>query len=391
MKNNFNYFFIFLKVFFILILVFVSFTPIFAQESNIIDEIIKGNDFILKADLSLDIGASYFFNYFTNNLLNDFFNIFCKFQISYEMFNWLDFYFNLNLRIGVDYYLIEKPAIYFNTNFNEIFQSLPFELNLKFGIYPEDLSIYKYFKDNNYPYYFGIAPYYISYELGATSINIKWFLIDFTASIFGFDKSAGFLKFIFSFYDFAYLSYSILIPISISSEAYPTSSYFELALSMGLFDILAYLAPVNYFDSALNKDLTTFSFGVNLSTYFIISSNHKFKVVVFGDYIDSNSQNGFKLIDYLNELYLQSNYSFGQKHPSRIGLGIEYEGFFGKNLSARIYEYLYYNFTLNYLVFDIYSKIKFYYFYFEVNYFPFYYPDIFQNYFEISLGVNFSL
>ncbi len=386
--NNHNLF----KFIIFVIIFFIVSIPISAQDSNTLDKIIKANEFLLKADMNIIISFNYIFDYFPSNPNWNFFNIFYQFNFSYELFNWLDFNFILSLSIGPEEWFLNPPYLYFNVYFNEIFSSLPFQSDIKLGLFSKDFSIASnFYGEGENPFYYGIAPFYISYELGAVLLNIKWWLFEFSSGIFGFDESTAFFKLVFSFYDFAYLSVSSFVPVKISQPNMASPAIIELALAAGLFDILAYFLPMNYYDTTYNQNMPAYSFGINISSTFMIANSHKLKIVLFGDYNDPHSLDSFELIDYLNELYFTSNYSFAQKHPSRAGLGIEYDGSFSKNLSLNLVTYFYYNFSLNSIVFNVFSKVKFYYFYAEINYFPYYYPDIFLNTFEISVGVDFSL
>ncbi|MFN3411982.1 MAG: hypothetical protein ACK4YF_07480, partial [Exilispira sp.] len=369
------------NILFIFFIIFFINSNTFAQDSDLLDKIIKANEFILKSNLSIYIGLSYYFNYLPKNTNLNTFNIYYKFFFSYQLFNWLDFTTFFNVQERLDDNFIQNPIsqanlffyIYFDFNFNEIFNLLPLQSNLKIGIFDYDLTIFNYFNSEK-TYYFGIAPFYINYESGAALLNIKWWLLELKTGILGFSESAAFFKMVFSFYDFAYLAFSSLIPVKITIADMSSSFLIEFGLMAGIFDIILYLLPTSYID-ATNETKPAYSIGINLSSYFSISRSHLFKISLFGDYNDQNAINNFKLIDYLNEIYLESNYNYSQKHPTRIGLGIEYTGYLNKNFSLTLDSFIYYNFNLNTVLFNIFAKINLYFFYIKLNYFPNYYPD----------------
>lgn len=384
------------KILFMFFVIFLINTNTFAQDSDLLDKIINANEFILKSDLNINIGFSYYFNYLPKNTNLNTFNIYYKFIFSYQLFNWLDFATFFNIQERIDDNFIQNPIsqanlffyIYFDLKFNEIFSSLPFQSNLKIGIFDYDLTISNYFNSEK-TYYFGIPPFYMNYESGAALLNIKWWLLELKTGILGFSESAAFFKMVFSFYDFAYLAFSSLIPFKITLPDMPSSFLIEFGLMAGIFNIILYLLPTSYIDT-FNDTKPAYSIGINLSSSFNISRSHLLKIALFGDYNDENAFNNFKLIDYLNEIYLESNYNNSQKHPTRIGLGIEYTGYLNNIFSLKLDSYIYYNFNLNTVLFNIFAKINLYFFYIEFNYFPNYYPDISKSYFEISTGTNFS-
>ncbi len=381
--KNFTFTFTFIFIFSLLFFTCISLS---AQESdtNTLDKIIKGNEFLLKSNLNLYIGfTGYFTNYLTDSTSTSYY-LFYEFLFGYDIFNWLKIDTDLMIYTDFDSWSGSKPFIFFNINFNEIFKSLPINIELKTGTFSQDFSISSYFYDST-PFYYGIAPFYICWEKGALLLNVEWWLLKVSTGIFNFDKLFGFIKGVFSFYDFAFISVTDLFSINIDK---PGSFFIELGLTTGLFDILIYFLPLNYEESG--QTLPAYSFGANISISFIFSNTHKLDLKIFGDYCDQNSQNGFILIDYINELYYPSNYQFSEKHPTRAGFGIEYNGNFSKNLDITLDLYLYYNFSSSNIVINAYSKIQFYYFYLLVNYFPLYYPVLPKNNFSLSLGINFG-
>lgn len=382
-KRNF-----FLFIFIILIILVLSLN-LYAQEQDTLEKIIKGNEFLLKSNFNMNIGLGVDFQNFATNYSVIEYYIFYDFSFSYELFNWLSFYTNLRLTMSLDYWYLFAPYLFFTTDFNELIRSLPFQWNLKAGIFYQDLSISSYFSNDDV-YYYGIAPFNIRWALGSILMDIKWWLLELSVGVFGLEQSAGFGKLIFSFYDFAYLSATFLAPININSSNDDTSLFIELAMTTGLFDIMIYFLPTTYYDTTLAQDQSIYCFGLNISMTFNISNSHKLKVKLFGDYNDPNSAKGYSLIDYLNELYYPSTYSFSQKHPSRAGLGLEYNGQFNKVLSIFLASYIYYNFSSNSVIFNGYLKAQFYYFYLDFHYFPYYYPILDNNILSISLGINFS-
>jgi len=379
-KNLFKYY----KLIVCILLLFAFSNYIYAQESDSLEKIIEGNEFLLKSDFSMNIGVGGIFQDYINNI-NSYYFILYDFSFSYDLFNWLYFSTMFSLQIDIDLtnWSYNLSSIYFDIDFNEIFLTLPFNWNIRIGIFSYDLSIYSRFYQET-PYYFGIAQFYIDKAFPGFLLNLKLWLIDLYAALFGIENSAAFVKLIFSFYDFAYISMTGLIPVNINITNSKTQFFIELALTTGLFDILAYFLPTTY------NDLLTFCFGINANISFLISKSHNFKLKIFLDYIEENAISAFSVIDYINELNYTSSYSNFEKHPTRAGLGIEYNGKFGNNLSIIFASYFYYNISLETFVVNLNSKISFYYFYLDFNYFPFYYPVLDINDLSLSFGLNFS-
>lgn len=381
----------------LILILFLSSSPLFAQENDTLEKIIKGNEFLLKSDLELIFGLSYTPIYFYNSIPSFDLYLFYIFDFSYKLFDWLNFNIDLEFRISTDGDNCVLPyEFYSEIYFDKIFKSLPFQWDLRIGFFPYDLSLSENFnkESSDYwetvPFYYGIAPFYIQFTTLSIVMDIKWWLLDISTGFFGIDQSAAFVKGIFSFYDFAYLGVTGLMPININQSGISSTLFIELAMTTGLFDIMLYLLPTTYHDALLDEDLSTFCFGANIKYSFTIANSHNLVIKLFGDYISPNATNAFTLIDYLNEISIPSNYTINQKHPSRAGIGIEYNGNFNNVLKIVLASFVYYNFSTNSVNFNAYLKTQFYYFFTEINYFPFYYPVILLNIFSISAGLNFS-
>jgi hypothetical protein len=372
----------------------------FAQDKDPIDEFIQSNQFIINSDVNISIYASYLFkDFLTGTALNDF-NLVYYLSFNYSLFSWLlfetDFSISildtsdLSLRNMSANFAGDLHSLSFIFIFDKLFLSLPFTLNLQLGIFDkefrnEDSMTYT---EN---YYFGIPPIYSKF-LGVC-LKFHWWLFEVDSGIYGLDDFINVSKFTFFYYDFAFISLSGIFSVKFDSISQPRSAFFiEAGLSAGFFNISFYLSPAKYQDTVINEDRMAYNFGGNIYTMFNITNRHIIYLKIFADVSDENGYGSYQLLDILTaQYYNTAALDFSYVHPSRAGLEIEYEGsLFENKMTIDLALFVYYVFDTNSVNFNSFAKIKFYWFFFELNYFTNYYPYLDKDTFYLSCGLDIS-
>jgi|GEM_PF-2020409 len=372
----------------------------FAQDVDPIDEFIQSNQFIINSDINISIYASYLFkDFLTDTALNDF-NLVYYLSFNYSLFPWLLFEtdFSISILDATDFSLRNMSANFAgNLNslsfifiFDKLFLSLPFTLNLQLGVFDKE-----FYNENSMTYtetyYFGIPPIYSKF-LGAC-LNLHWWLFELDSGIYGLDDFINISKLTFFYYDFAYISVAGIFPVKFDPVSEPKSAYFiEAGLSAGFLNMGFYLSPARYTDTALNEDRMAYNFGGNIYTMFNITNQHSIYLKIFADVSDEDGYGSYQLLDILTEQYYNTTApAFSYIHPSRAGLEIEYEGaLFENKLTIDLALFVYYVFDSNSVSFNSFAKIKFYWFFFELNYFTNYYPYLDRDIFYLSCGIDIS-